>query len=89
MTNVFVDGSAGTTGLRILDRLKARNDVSLITLPEALRKDLSAQAAPAAGRTAGPALCRRRPLPPVAGLPHYRVLPAWIDELQQNSLSLC
>lgn len=39
MTNVFIDGSAGTTGLRIYDRLVSRNDISLITLPENLRKD--------------------------------------------------
>ena len=39
MTNVFIDGSAGTTGLRIYDRLSARDDISLIKLPEELRKD--------------------------------------------------
>lgn len=39
MTNVFIDGSEGTTGLRIYDRLVSRNDISLITLPENLRKD--------------------------------------------------
>ncbi len=43
MTKVFIDGSQGTTGLRIFDRLSARKDVELITLPEALRKDLSAR----------------------------------------------
>ena len=43
MKKVFIDGSAGTTGLRIGDRLSARGDVSLFTLPEALRKDPSAR----------------------------------------------
>lgn len=43
MFKVFVDGSAGTTGLKIIDRLSARNDVELITLPEQLRKDVSAR----------------------------------------------
>ena len=43
MTNVFIDGSAGTTGLRIYDRLSVRNDISLITLPDNLRKDDNAR----------------------------------------------
>ena len=40
MTKVFIDGSAGTTGLRIFDRLKDRRDMELLALPEELRKDL-------------------------------------------------
>ena len=43
MIKVFIDGSQGTTGLRIFDRLSAREDIELITLPEELRKDLSAR----------------------------------------------
>ncbi len=44
MTNIFIDGSAGTTGLRIFDRLSERKDISLIKLPENLRKDQKARA---------------------------------------------
>ena len=44
MTKVFIDGSAGTTGLRIVDRLTDRSDLELIILPDALRKDTSARA---------------------------------------------
>ena len=44
MTKVFIDGSAGTTGLRIVDRLSARKDLELLILPDALRKDTSARA---------------------------------------------
>ena len=43
MTKVFIDGSAGTTGLRIFDRLKDRKDITLVTLSEELRKDINAR----------------------------------------------
>ena len=43
MTNIFIDGSAGTTGLRIVERLEGRGDVRLIRLPEEKRKDVSAR----------------------------------------------
>ena len=36
---IFIDGSAGTTGLRIKDRLMKRSDVELTTLSEEQRKD--------------------------------------------------
>ncbi|MBO5453081.1 MAG: N-acetyl-gamma-glutamyl-phosphate reductase [Clostridia bacterium] len=43
MAKVFIDGSAGTTGLRIYDRLSERKDVDLIILPDEIRKDLTAR----------------------------------------------
>ena len=43
MYTVFIDGSSGTTGLRIEERLKARKDCRLIRLDEALRKDRNAK----------------------------------------------
>lgn len=43
MLKVFIDGSAGTTGLRIVDRLMGREDISLIKLPEEVRKDTKAR----------------------------------------------
>ncbi len=43
MTKVFIDGSAGTTGLRIADRLAQRQDISLLTLTDELRKDPNAR----------------------------------------------
>ena len=43
MTKIFIDGSQGTTGLKIFDRLAKREDIELITLPEDLRKDTNAR----------------------------------------------
>ena len=43
MTKIFIDGSAGTTGLRIRERLAERRDLELITLTEAQRKDTEAR----------------------------------------------
>ena len=40
---IFIDGSAGTTGLRIRERLARRRDLELVVLPEELRKDVSAR----------------------------------------------
>ena len=39
MTKVFIDGSAGTTGLCIYDRLSGRRDIQLLTLDQEHRKD--------------------------------------------------
>lgn len=43
MTKVFIDGSAGTTGLRIYERLGERRDLELIILTGDKRKDLNAR----------------------------------------------
>lgn len=45
MKKIFIDGKAGTTGLRIYDRLSNRQDIELITLTEAERKDTEARRA--------------------------------------------
>ena len=44
MTKVFIDGSAGTTGLRIVERLSERRDLELLILPDELRKETAARA---------------------------------------------
>ena len=43
MKKIFIDGSAGTTGLRIYDRLNDRKDIEIITLSEEKRKDSAAR----------------------------------------------
>lgn len=43
MKKVFIDGSAGTTGLRIYERLAGRSDIELIRLSEEKRKDAEAR----------------------------------------------
>lgn len=43
MKKVFIDGSAGTTGLRIHQRLAERSDLQVITLPDEVRKDPAAR----------------------------------------------
>ena len=43
MKKVFIDGSAGTTGLRIKERLALRDDIEITVLPEETRKDENAR----------------------------------------------
>ena len=43
MYKVFIDGSAGTTGLNITERLALRKDLKVTVLPDELRKDVKAR----------------------------------------------
>ena len=43
MIKVFIDGKAGTTGLRIYERLEKRDDIEIVSLSEHLRKDEGAR----------------------------------------------
>lgn len=43
MYKIFIDGSAGTTGLHIYDRLSERKDIELIILEEENRKNIDAR----------------------------------------------
>ena len=41
---IYIDGSEGTTGLRIFERLGGRTDIELLTIDPALRKDTAERA---------------------------------------------
>ena len=41
MKKIFIDGGAGTTGLRIVERLSGRKDIELKVLPDNERKDIN------------------------------------------------
>ena len=43
MNKIFIDGSAGTTGHKIYERLVSRKDIQLITLSDETRKDINAR----------------------------------------------
>ena len=45
MKKIFIDGSAGTTGLRIRERLATRKDLEVVVLPDEVRKEVSARKA--------------------------------------------
>ena len=43
MFKVFIDGGEGTTGLRLAQRLKQREDIELLSISSDLRKNLDAR----------------------------------------------
>lgn len=43
MTKVFIDGQEGTTGLKIYDYLKSREDINLLIIDDNKRKDIDAR----------------------------------------------
>lgn len=44
MTKIFIDGSQGTTGLKIFNRFENRNDIELLHIDESKRKDAAERA---------------------------------------------
>ena len=58
---IFVDGSSGTTGLRIADRLAVRPEFEILTIPEGDRKNVRARAARTTRVTSPSSACRTMP----------------------------
>ncbi len=47
---IFIDGSEGTTGLRIHERFAGRDDIELLTISKELRKEKEERKDNGAGR---------------------------------------
>jgi len=87
---VFIDGEVGTTGLQIRERLMGRRDLTLISLPEARRKDAGARAAalaeadvailclPDEAAREAVALCADHDTRLIDASTAHRVDPAWV-----------
>ncbi len=88
-TKVFIDGQAGTTGLRIHQRLAGRSDLTILTLTEETRKDADARRAaiqesditflclPDAAAKEAAALAGNAPVRIIDASTAHRTDPAW------------
>ena len=57
---VFIDGSSGTTGLRIADRLAARPEIELLSISAEGRKDVNERAKVINSADLASSACRMR-----------------------------
>ncbi len=88
--SVFIDGEAGTTGLQIRDRLLGRDDIRLVQVDPARRKDAGARRAafaeadvailclPDEAAKEAVALCADLPTRIIDASTAYRVNPDWV-----------
>lgn len=99
MKKVFIDGSAGTTGLRIADRLAQRDELEILTLPENERKnplsraemmnsaDIAFLCLPDAAAIEAEQLCTSKNVCLIDTSTAHRTSPVWaygFPELSQN-----
>lgn len=90
MTSVFIDGSAGTTGLQIEERLKSRSDINLLKISDTDRKDTKIRhelinvaevvflCLPDAAAIEAVALCENSKTAIIDASTAHRVNPAWV-----------
>ena len=90
MAKVFIDGEVGTTGLQIRERLARRDDITLISLSDADRKDADARKSafaeadvgilclPDAASREAVALCDGLAVRLIDASTAYRVDPDWV-----------
>lgn len=90
MAKIFIDGEAGTTGLQIRERLLRRDDITLISLGEAERKDAGARKAafaeadvgilclPDAAAREAVALCDGLDVKLIDASTAHRTAPGWV-----------
>lgn len=97
MVAVFVDGQAGTTGLQLMDRLAQRNDIELLQLEPAQRKEREVRQAllnqadvaflclPDAAAQEAVALITNPRTCVIDASPAFRTAPGWIYGLPEHN----
>ena len=92
---VFIDGDQGTTGLQLLDRMRPRTDLRLLTLPDAERRDPARRAQalngcdiallclPDDAARAAVALVRRPGVRVIDASSAHRTAPGWVYGLPE------
>ena len=83
MIKVFIDGSSGTTGLKIKERLKARADIELLEVPYELRHEI-----PVRKKTAEEADCVFLCLPDDAAKELAGVIDAFLRSLPEKECDI-
>ena len=97
MTKIYIDGQEGTTGLKILERFKGRNDIELLRIDENKRKDNDERrrminssdftflCLPDAAAMESASLCENKNTKIIDASTAHRINPAWAYGLPELS----